>query len=116
MLSINLQARIFKEYHAGKEYTNYNKIAMENLNTLMREIAEYTRMAEEVGATLDSLKDTLKRYMEERGLDSVAGTEHRATYKSVASSRLDTATLKKELPEVAAKYMRKIETKRFVFV
>lgn len=95
---------------------DYNKMAMDNLNALMREIAEYTRMAEEVGATLDSLKDTLKRYMEERGLDSVAGTEHRATYKSVASSRLDTATLKKELPEVAAKYMRKIETKRFVFV
>lgn len=95
---------------------DYNKMAMDNLNALMREIAEYSRMAEEIGATLDSLKDTLKRYMEERGLDSVAGTEHRATYKSVASSRLDTAALKKDFPGVAAKYMRKIETKRFIFV
>ena len=41
--------------------TNYNKMAMDNLNALMREIAEYTRMAEEIGATLDSLKDTLKK-------------------------------------------------------
>ena len=33
--------------------TDYNKIAMDNLNGLMREIAEYSRMAEEIGATLD---------------------------------------------------------------
>lgn len=95
---------------------NYNKIAQNNLDSLMREIAEYARIAEEVAATLDSLKGTLKQYMEERGLETLAGTEHRATYKSVSSSRLDTAALKKELPEVAAKYIRKIETKRFVFV
>lgn len=41
--------------------TDYNKIAMDNLNALMREIAEYFRMAEEIGATLDSLKDSLKK-------------------------------------------------------
>lgn len=41
--------------------TNYNEIAQNNLDSLMREIAEYTRMAEEVAATLDSLKDTLKK-------------------------------------------------------
>ena len=92
---------------------DYNKMAMDNL---MREIAEYSRMADEIGATLDSLKDALKRYMEERGLDSVAGTEHRAIYKSVSSSHLDTAALKKDFPEVAAKYTKKIETKRFCFV
>ncbi len=86
------------------------------LDEVMRELAEYTRIAEEVATTLDSLKGTLKRYMEERGLDSVVGTEHRATYKSVISSRIDTAALKKDLPEVAAKYMHKIETKRFIFV
>lgn len=38
--------------------TDYNKMAMDNLNALMREIAEYTRMAEEIAATVDSLKDT----------------------------------------------------------
>ena len=91
-------------------------MGMDSLNALMREIAEYARMAEEIGATLDSLKDTLKKHMEENGLDSIAGSEHKASYKAVTSSRLDTAALKKDFPEVAAKYMRKIETKRFVFV
>jgi predicted phage-related endonuclease len=96
--------------------TDYNKIAMDNLNALMREIAEYTRMAEEIGATLDSLKDTLKKHMEENGLDSIAGSEHKASYKAVTSSRIDTAALKRELPEIAAKYTKTTETRRFLFV
>lgn len=96
--------------------TDYNKIAMENLNALMREIAEYSRMAEEIGATLDSLKDSLKKYMEENGLDSIAGNEHKASYKAVTSSRIDTTALKRDMPEIAAKYTKTTETRRFLFV
>lgn len=96
--------------------TDYNKIAMDNLNALMREIAEYTRMAEEIGATLDSLKDTLKKYMEENGLDSIAGNEHKASYKAVTSSRIDTTALKRDMPEIAARYTKTTETRRFLFV
>lgn len=95
---------------------DYNKMAMDNLNALMREIAEYTRMAEEIGVTLDSLKDTLKKHMEENGLDSIAGSEHKASYKAVTSSRIDTTALKRDLPEIAAKYTKTTETRRFLFV
>lgn len=96
--------------------TDYNKIAMDNLNTLMREIAEYSRMVEEIGATLDSLKDSLKKYMDENGLDSIAGNEHKASYKAVTSSRIDTTALKRDMPEIAAKYTKTTETRRFLFV
>lgn len=96
--------------------TDYNKIAIENLNALMREIAEYTRMAEEIGATLDGLKDSLKKYMDENGLDSIAGNEHKASYKAVTSSRIDTTALKRDMPEIAAKYTKTTETRRFLFV
>lgn len=100
----------------GSEMTDYNKMAMDNLNALMREIAEYTRMAEEIAATVDSLKDTLKKYMDENGLDSIAGNEHKASYKAVTSSRIDTTALKRDLPEIAAKYTKTTETRRFLFV
>lgn len=96
--------------------TNYNEIAQNNLDSLMREIAEYTRMAEEIGATLDSLKDALKKHMEENGLDSIAGSEHKASYKAVTSSRIDTTALKRDLPEIAARYTKTTETRRFLFV
>lgn len=96
--------------------TDYNKIAQNNLDSLMREIAEYTRMAEEVAATLDSLKDILKKHMEENGLDSIAGSEHKASYKAVTSSRIDTTALKRDMPEIAAKYTKTTNTRRFLFV
>lgn len=96
--------------------TNYNEIAQNNLDSLMREIAEYSRMAEEIGATLDSLKDSLKKYMDENGLDSIAGNEHKASYKAVTSSRIDTTALKRDTPEIAAKYTKTTETRRFLFV
>lgn len=94
----------------------YTEIAQNNLDEIMREIAEYTRLAEEVGATLDSLKDTLKKHMEENGLDSIAGSEHKASYKAVTSSRIDTTALKRDLPEIAARYTKTTETRRFLFV
>lgn len=96
--------------------TNYNEIAQNNLDSLMREIAEYTHMAEEVAATLDSLKDILKKHMEENGLDSIAGSEHKASYKAVTSSRIDTTALKRDMPEIAAKYTKTTNTRRFLFV
>ena len=96
--------------------TNYNEIAQNNLDSLMREIAEYSRMAEEIGATLDSLKDSLKKYMDENGLDSIAGNEHKVSYKAVTSSRIDTTALKRDMPDIAATYTKTTVTKRFRFV
>lgn len=95
---------------------SYNTIAQNNLNEIMKELAEYTRLAEEIAATVDSLKDSLKRYMEENGLDSIAGNEHKASYKAVTSSRIDTTALKRDMPEIAAKYTKTTETRRFLFV
>lgn len=72
-------------------------------------------MAEEIAVTLDSLKDVLKSHMEQVGIDTLRGTEHKATYKAVTSSRIDTAALKWERPEIATVYTRTTETKRFTF-
>lgn len=87
-----------------------------DINAIMAELAQYNRMAEEIAATVDSLKDILKKHMEENGLDSIAGSEHKASYKAVTSSRIDTTALKRDLPEIAAKYTKTTETRRFLFV
>lgn len=95
---------------------NYNEIAQNNFDAIMQELAQYTRMAEEIAATVDGLKDKLKKHMEENGLDSIAGSEHKASYKAVTSSRIDTTALKRDLPEIAAKYTKTTNTRRFLFV
>lgn len=88
---------------------------MENIDTIMRELAQYTRLQEETSAIIDGLKDELKSIMRERNTDTLTGTEHKASYKAVISSRIDTTAIKKELPEVAAKYTRTTEARRFTF-
>lgn len=86
-----------------------------NIDSTMKELAEYIRMGEEIAANIEALKDALKAHMDKIGADTIAGAEHKVSYKAVESSRIDTAALKKEAPETAAQYTRTTETKRFIF-
>lgn len=86
-----------------------------NIDNIMAELAQYIRMQEEAAAMVESLKDQLKERMTAAGVESLAGSEHKATYKAVTSSRVDTTALKKELPEIAARYTKSTTTRRFTF-
>lgn len=86
-----------------------------DINAIMRELAEYNQLADEIGATIDNLKDNIKQYMQDNGVDTVTGAEHKATYKTVTGSRIDTTAIKKDLPEIAAKYTKSTTTRRFTF-
>ena len=88
---------------------------MKNIDSTMRELAQYTRIMEEAAATVDGLKDEIKRYMEEHETDILIGNDHKATYKAVTSNRLDSTALKNDLPDIAARYTKTTETKRFTF-
>lgn len=86
-----------------------------NVNEIMSSLAEYMRIADETAAIIDGLKDQLKAAMQAAGTDTIIGAEHKASYKTVVSSRIDTTALKKALPDVAKEYTRTTETKRFTF-
>ena len=86
-----------------------------NINEIMANLAQYTRLQEEAAEMVDSLKDTLKQYMTENNLDILAGDEHKAIYKTVTASPIDTTALKKEHPEIAAEYTKMTQSKRFIF-
>lgn len=82
-----------------------------DINATMAELAQYIRMQDEAAAMVETLKDQLKAYMQAAGVDTLAGAEH----KAVTSNRIDTAALKRDLPEVAQQYTRATETRRFTF-
>ena len=86
-----------------------------NIDCIMAELAQYIRMQEEAAAMVESLKDQLKERMTAAGVESLAGSEHKATYKEVTSSRVDTTALKKDMPEIAARYTKTTTTRRFTF-
>lgn len=86
-----------------------------NIDSIMKALAEYIRMQEEAAAMVESLKDQLKERMTAAGVESLAGSEHKATYKAVTSSRVDTTSLKKDHPEIAARYTKTTTARRFTF-
>lgn len=67
-----------------------------DINALMAELAQYIRLQEEAAATVEALKDQIKAQMTAAGVDTLVGAEHKATYKAVTSSRVDTTALKKK--------------------
>lgn len=77
---------------------------MFDYNEVMSEIAKYNRIIDETSEILDGLKDSLKQYMTEQGIEQLIGTEHKATYKSRDKHVIDSKALKEEMPEIAEKY------------
>ena len=86
-----------------------------NVNETMKELAQWQRIQEEASAMVESLKDQIKEHMNAAGLEVLAGDEHKAAYKIVVSSRIDTAALKRNAPDIATAYTKTTTAKRFTF-
>lgn len=85
-----------------------------NMNERVQELRELRRMREELAAEIEAIESEVKAEMSARDVDTLTGTDWRITWKSVTSSRLDTAALKKELPELAERFTRQTTVRRFV--
>ena len=83
------------------------------MDSKIKELRELRRMADELQAEIDSLQDTIKAEMTARDVDTLAGTDWHVTWKNVTSNRLDSTALKKELPDIAARFMKQTTTRRF---
>ena len=86
-----------------------------NINEIMRELAQYIRMQEEISETVEGLKDQIKAYMKENSLETLASDEHKATYKTVTSNRIDTTAFRKAFPSMAEQFTRTTTSTRFTF-
>ena len=86
-----------------------------SINETMKELAQYLRMQEEITETVEGLKDQIKAYMKENNLETLASDEHKATYKAVSSSRIDTTAFKKAFPSMAEQFTKTTTSQRFTF-
>lgn len=81
------------------------------LTAKIKELREMQRMAEEAAALAEAIKDELKAFMGDS--EELCAGEYKVTWKSVKSSRMDTAALRKAMPEIAAAFTKEITTRRF---
>lgn len=82
------------------------------LTAKIKELREMQRMAEEAAAIAEAIKDELKALMGEA--EELTAGEYKVTWKTIKSSRMDTAALKKAMPDVAAAFTKETTTRRFV--
>ena len=71
------------------------------------------REIEELSAVKAALEDELKLAMAERGAEEMTAGAHRLSWKVVTSTRIDTAALKRTLPEIAARFTKESRACRF---
>ena len=86
-------------------------MSIHELESTIRELQELRRMKEELENEISNLEDIIKSEMGER--EQMTAGAYRIDWKTVVTSRIDTAALKKSLPEIAERFMKQTTTRRF---
>lgn len=89
-------------------------MSINELDMKVKELRELRRMADELQAEIDAAQDDIKAHMDSQGVDTLAGTDWKVTWKPVTSSCMDTTALRKALPEIAERFMKSTTSRRFV--
>lgn len=84
-----------------------------NLDSQIHELRELRRMADELAAAIDTIQDAIKAEMTAAGVDVLTGSDWKAVWKPITTSRIDTAALKKALPDLAAQFTKTSTVRRF---
>lgn len=84
-----------------------------NLDSQIHELRELRRMADELTAEIDTIQDAIKAEMTAAGVDVLTGSDWKAVWKPVTTSRIDTSALKKALPDLAAQFTKVSTVRRF---
>lgn len=84
-----------------------------NLDSQIHELRELRRMADELTAAIDTIQDAIKAEMTAAGVDVLTGSDWKAVWKPITTSRIDTSALKKALPDLAAQFTKTSTVRRF---
>lgn len=79
----------------------------------IRELKELKTMADELAAEITAIEDQIKAEMTERDTEEMTVDVYKVRWTKVTSSRFDSATFKKAMPELHAQFTKQIESRRF---
>ena len=82
-----------------------------NMEAKVKELMELKRMKEEIEAEIDAAEDEIKSVMGDE--ETLLAGAFKVDWKTVITSRIDTAALKKMMPEIAERFMKQTTTRRF---
>ena len=86
-------------------------MSMNEMESKIRALRQLQNLIEEAQAEAEAIKDSIKAQMGDA--EELRAGEYKVTWKAVTASRLDTAALKKALPEVAERFTKTTTSRRF---
>ena len=81
------------------------------ITSKIKELRDLQALIEEAQAEAETIKDTIKAQMGD--CEELRADEYKITWKPVESSRIDTAALKKAMPQIAEAFTKTTTTRRF---
>ena len=82
-----------------------------NMESKVKELMELKRMKEEIEAEIAAAEDEIKAVMGSE--ETLLAGAFKVDWKTVITSRIDTAALKRVMPEIAERFMKQTTTRRF---
>ena len=86
------------------------------MSVKIRELKELQQLIEEATAEAEAIKDEIKAEMEARSVEEMVVDVFKIRWTKVSNSRFDTASFKKAMPELARKFTKESEIRRFTVV
>ena len=81
------------------------------ITSKIKELRELQALIEEAQAEAEAIKDAIKAQMGD--CEELRAGEYKVTWKSIESARIDTAALKKAMPQIAEAFTKTTTTRRF---
>lgn len=79
----------------------------------VKELKELKLMAEELSADIAAIEDSIKAEMTQKGVEEMTVDVFKIRWTKVSSTRFDSTTFKKAMPELYAQFTRQTESRRF---
>lgn len=89
-------------------------MSINELDTRVDKIRSLKRLIEDAEAEITNIEDELKARMTELDTDELRGGTCKITWKQTSSTRIDSKSLKKDLPDIAAQYSVTTSYRRFL--
>ena len=86
-------------------------MSISEMESKARELRQLQALIEEAQQEAEAIKDAIKAAMGDA--EEIRAGEYRITWKAVTASRIDTAALKRALPDLAAQFTKTSTVRRF---
>ena len=88
-------------------------MSIQETENRIRDLQELRRMKEALELEMSTLEDAIKSEMTARDTSDLTAGAFRVRWTAYQSDRIDTVALKRELPELAARYTKTTQARRF---